>query len=282
VSFRGQSGPEADLVEFLVPGDTGNHHLNNQADQGSGPPEWNDMTRAWLQKYARKWHRFLAPFIGIQFFLWTLGGIYFSWFDLDDVHGDYERAETVTPDLLGVNEVRPVEEFLEKSGLERVEEVRVDTFDGRPVVRLHESLDRVEMYDAVSGEILSPIGEDAARSIAVEDFLPDAAITSIRLVEERGGEYKNAVPAYRVDFNNWKKTHVYVSANTGLVTARRNSIWRGFDFLWMLHILDFNERDNINNWLLRIASVLGMVTVLSGYALWIFTTPLLRRRRTRF
>ena len=29
--------------------------------------------------------------IGIQFLLWTVGGLYFSWSDMDGIHGDYQR-----------------------------------------------------------------------------------------------------------------------------------------------------------------------------------------------
>ena len=37
----------------------------------------------------RKTHRFLGVFIGIQFLFWTISGLYFSWTDIDDVHGDH-------------------------------------------------------------------------------------------------------------------------------------------------------------------------------------------------
>ncbi|MEE8111506.1 MAG: PepSY domain-containing protein [Acidobacteriota bacterium] len=237
------------------------------------------MNRQRLQKFSRKVHRAFAPLIGIQLFLWTLGGLYFSWVHLDNVHGDYERAETVVADLLGATGMVSVESLLERSTLGRVEDVRVGTMMDRTVIRLYRDMDRVETYDAFSGELLSPISEAEAREIADDDFTPEAEIVAVQLVEEKGGEYKNAVPAYRVDFGNWKSTHVYVHANTGLVTSRRNSIWRGFDFLWMLHIVDFQNRENFNNWLLRILSVFGMATVLSGYLLWILTTPLFRRGR---
>jgi putative intracellular protease/amidase len=60
-----------------------------------------------------------------------------------------------------------------------------------------------------------------------------------------------------------------------MVHSIRTNQWRIFDFLWMLHILDFESRDNINNWLLRLFSVLGLVTLLSGY--WLFFVS--RRRR---
>ena len=41
--------------------------------------------------YIRKTHRFLGVFLGIQFLLWTLGGLYFSWTNIDAIHGDFER-----------------------------------------------------------------------------------------------------------------------------------------------------------------------------------------------
>ncbi len=237
------------------------------------------MSRAYLQKFSRKWHRALAPLIGVQLLLWTMGGIYFSWFDLDNVHGDYERREQVVDDLRDLAAVVPIESLLAKSGLNRVEDVRLGSFLGRAVVRLYESNDQVEMFDAQTGEKISPITEAQARQVAEADFAPEAEILAVRMVGEKRGEYKNAVPAYQVRFDNWKRTNIYVHANTGLVMARRNSIWRGFDFMWMLHILDFNERENFNNWLLRILSVLGLVTIVSGYVLWVVTTPLFRRKR---
>ena len=237
------------------------------------------MNRQKAQKISRKWHRALAPLIGIQLFFWTLGGIYFSWFNLDDVHGDYERVETVEPDLSGARGLLPIDSILGRSDLARIEAIRIGVFMDRIVFRLYEDVDRAEMYDARTGEKLSPINEARARAIAEADFTPEADITGVELIEEKGGEYKHPVPAWRVGFDNWKRTHVYVHANTGLVTARRNSVWRGFDFLWMLHILDFKERDNFNNWLLRIISLMGMATVVSGYALWILTTPWLRGRK---
>ncbi len=236
------------------------------------------MNRQSVQKLFRKWHRILAPLIGVQLLLWTLGGIYFSWFDLDNVHGDYERAGQAVSDLREVTEVVPIEPLLERSELARIEDVRLGTFLGRTVVRLYQDRDRVEMYDAASGEKLSPIGETEARTIAAADFAPPGEIVAVQLVEEKHGEYKNAVPAWQVRFDNWKSTHIYVHANTGLVTARRNAIWRGFDFLWMLHILDFQERENFNNWLLRSLSVLSLITIVTGYVLWLVTTPLLRRK----
>lgn len=36
----------------------------------------------------RKVHRYLGLAIGLQFIMWTVSGLYFSWTDLDEIHGD--------------------------------------------------------------------------------------------------------------------------------------------------------------------------------------------------
>ena len=43
------------------------------------------------QYYLRRLHRYMGVTIGIQFLLWTIGGLYFSWSDMDEIHGDYQR-----------------------------------------------------------------------------------------------------------------------------------------------------------------------------------------------
>ena len=39
----------------------------------------------------RKTHRYLGLILGIQFLFWTVGGIYFSWSNMDEIHGDLNR-----------------------------------------------------------------------------------------------------------------------------------------------------------------------------------------------
>ncbi|MCZ6828522.1 MAG: hypothetical protein O7F73_02845 [Gammaproteobacteria bacterium] len=49
--------------------------------------------------------------------------------------------------------------------------------------------------------------------------------------------------------------------------------------MWMLHILDFEDRDNFNTLLLQIAARLGIITIISGLVLWLMTTSLFRSRQ---
>lgn len=50
------------------------------------------VKRKTILKY-RKIHRYLGILIGIQFIMWTLSGLYFSWTNLDEIHGDHFKKE---------------------------------------------------------------------------------------------------------------------------------------------------------------------------------------------
>ncbi|HAT65657.1 MAG TPA: hypothetical protein DCS66_13850, partial [Flavobacteriaceae bacterium] len=52
---------------------------------------------------------------------------------------------------------------------------------------------------------------------------------------------------------------------------------RWFDFLWMTHTMDYEGRDNFNTTVLRAFSLLGLITVLSGFLLWYTSSPTIRK-----
>ena len=51
------------------------------------------MNATWNYRI-RKTHRFMGVILGVQFLFWTLGGLYFSWSNMDDVHGDPMKKPT--------------------------------------------------------------------------------------------------------------------------------------------------------------------------------------------
>ena len=65
----------------------------------------NRNTAIWI----RKAHRYLGIFLGLQFLMWTLSGMYFSWTDLDEIHGDHFKREEIRQtgftDLLGTDQL---------------------------------------------------------------------------------------------------------------------------------------------------------------------------------
>lgn len=250
------------------------------------------MSQAARQKFIRRWHRRLGPIIGIQLLAWSLGGLYFSWVHITLVRGETDIDAAEPPDLKFENYLAPLPPLIRNSELAGVEHIELGKLLNLPVYRLTQDDHHAETYNAITGERISPIARETAVAVAEADFAPQVPVKGATLLENQGGEYRGPVPVWKVEFSNWKATAIYVSAETGKVTARRSSIWRAYDILWMFHIMDYGARENFNNWILRSMSILGVTTIVSGYYLWYLTTPLLgptrraqsrspRRRRTR-
>ncbi len=87
------------------------------------------------------------------------------------------------------------------------------------------------------------------------------------------------MPVWRVDFSTPESLRLYVDPWTAEIVARRTARWRLFDFLWMLHIMDFSERDDFNTPLLQVAAALGLIVALSGVIFWAITARLPGRKR---
>ena len=107
--------------------------------------------------------------------------------------------------------------------------------------------------------------------MATEQFVGQPRVTKVDYLSATNGhhEYRESpLPAYAIRFDHPSKTTVYVATEMGAVTKFRNEKWRIFDFLWMLHTMDYQSRDNIGNVLLRVFSILGLCTIASGFFLF--------------
>jgi hypothetical protein len=107
----------------------------------------------------------------------------------------------------------------------------------------------------------------------------------VLLVTQASPEYRGALPAWRVDFEGENAVSLYVATDTGAVTARRSMLWRTYDFLWSLHIMDFRNHEDFNTPLLIVATALALVMILTGIILFPsrlgYNAWLRRRRRDR-
>lgn len=235
--------------------------------------------------YIRKTHRYLGVILGVQFLMWTVSGLYFSWTDLDEIHGDFQRKHP--PHLAGnFNLVSPAVVF-EKSGdhVDSIHSIQLLSILGKPFYKLQffsgKTFKKV-LADATTGEPRPALSREESIRIASESFVGDPKVKSVAYITAttRHHEYRaKPLPAWAVSFDHPSGTTVYVSAEEGKVESFRNSKWRVFDFLWMGHTMDYRSRDDFNNWLLRIFSAFGLVTILSGFVLFFISSSRLRKRK---
>ena len=226
------------------------------------------------QRWVRKTHRFLGLFMGLQFLMWTVSGLYFSWSDIDQIHGDDFKkspAEHVAFDL-------PVLDAA-KLGMP-VHALSLRTIDGEPYYWINDSI----LVEAYTGQITPGINKDQAVAVAQAHLKPLGKIDSVYQIEAVGPhhEVRGAdFPVYAIAFQHPDHPVAYVSQKDGRFLSIRHQNWRWFDFLWMTHTMDYEGRDDFNTTLLRAFSFLGLITVLSGFALWAVTTTVFKRKNAQ-
>lgn len=219
----------------------------------------------------RKTHRYLGIFLGIQFLMWTISGLYFSWTDIDEIHGDHFRRqskeESSFNDLLGFNSLEMQQP---------ISSIQLRDIAGNPYYWINGE----KLYNARTGKAKEAITEKEALDIATANMLPELKVANITKIVEVGkhSEYRGRpLPAYAISYDNAENVIAYVSIKDGAFQTLRHRNWRWFDFLWMTHTMDYQGRDDFNTLVLRAFSLLGLITVLSGFLLWFVSSPSIRK-----
>lgn len=205
-------------------------------------------------------HRWLGLLLAAQVMLWMASGVIMSWFPIEQVRGETAAAIEAPPALSAARYFPPDGVI---AGFPGATDVRLKIWLGRPVYVVSGASGRA-LVDAASGEILSPLGEDLARQAAEADYRGQGTLERLVLTNNPSAEYRGPAPVWRADFSDADETRLYVSPQTGEVLARRNRVWRLYDFFWMLHIMDYEAREDFNNPLIRAFSATGFLFALTG------------------
>ena len=227
--------------------------------------------------FFRKAHRWLGLIVSIQLLMWTASGLFFSIPDITDVRGEQYLSQThsININQLAREKIVPISAIIDtaKINLEANETVLLKHRAGRLIYQVEKNAPEKKLiFDALTGQPMTYITPTEALSIVVDrtELSPTEAV----LINEpkTGSEFRGRdLPLYKVTVTKPKKGIVYVDPVTGEIAAIRMKLWRAWDFLWSLHIMDYQERDDFSQWLLRLFSALGVLTVLSGIILWFYS-----------
>jgi uncharacterized iron-regulated membrane protein len=221
-----------------------------------------------LSFWVRRTHKWIGLVIGVQALLWMISGLYMVVVPLEVIHGDH----------LAHVSTEPLQPFAKRIGQAEVAQrypgitsLRVKKLLDREVYEIRQGKDAA-LLDAATGEKISPLDRDTIKALADEAYAGEGSIRGIEWVTKAPQEVgKRPVPLWAVHYEEQGDTTLYFSPNTGDLVARRHNLWRWFDFLWMFHIMDYETRDDVNNLLLRIASVTGLAFALSGILLLLYS-----------
>ncbi|MEO1169460.1 MAG: PepSY domain-containing protein [Pseudomonadota bacterium] len=219
-----------------------------------------------MAKWASWIHKWLALLMAIQILFWFVSGLFFAIAPIETVRSEH-RITNQEVEPLVIDEMSAQFAALNLPEGYQPLTLEVRRLLDRPVVVLTSVDDARSLYDLGDGQRLSPITSELAQTIAESHLTGNDEAIGLTFVEEESTEYRGALPAWRVEFEQANRA-VYVAADTGQVTARRSTLWRTFDFLWSLHIMDFKNHENFNTPLLIGATFLGLVIILTGFVMF--------------
>lgn len=218
-------------------------------------------------RVAGKIHKWLALLMAIQILFWFVSGLFFAAFPIERVRSEH-LMEKAAPVSISMGDASAGLQRLAQTGARAGEKIELRAMMGRPVALVTGGTPRPRLYDLATGQQLSPIPAPLAVAIAERDHIGATRASSVSMVTEETPEYRGALPAWRVEFEGENAVSLFVASDTGAVSARRSGLWRTYDFLWSLHIMDFKNHENFNTWLLIIATALGLIVVLSGFVMF--------------
>lgn len=201
--------------------------------------------------------------------LWTLSGLVMVVRPIEAVRGNALLAPAVPLAPLGAMVVPALPTGA--SGLSL--EMRADGL--RWVIAVDDGPSR--LADPASGGLLPKLGPaGAAREVAARYRGTAKIVATDRIARDAPPlELRRSVDAWRVRMSDG--AHFYVDAGSGEIIARRTRWWRIYDFMWGIHIMDLQTREDSHNPWVIVLGALALVTSLLALVM----LPLASRRRRR-
>lgn len=223
-----------------------------------------------MARYAR-WHIWLGWLIAIPLVLWTASGVLMVAKPIEEVRGNHLRkevAETALPRDTNIAVSLPAE------STEPVRSVTTLVERGETVTRITYIDGTSERFRA-NGAKMAPLSEIEARMIVEEGIVGgDEVVGTARYAaEDVPFDFRRPIPVWQVALADG--THVYVGTETGAIEAVRTEWWRTFDFMWGLHIMDLETREDTSHPILIVFALLSVLGALLGCVL------MFRRRKAK-
>ena len=216
-----------------------------------------------MTRLSAKIHKWLALLLVVPFLFWFVSGLFFALAPIERVRSEHVIAKPVPTPIAMETAVSGLARVA-ASGVASGEKIEIRTMIGRPVALVSPTRGRPLLYDLATGRQLSPIPAWLATAIAEQDHKGARRAIGVVRVTRNSTEYRGPTPAWRVQFEDGANRAIYVAADTGAVTARRSTLWRVFDFLWSLHILDFENHTDFNSPLLAGTAAAAMGIIITG------------------
>jgi hypothetical protein len=225
-----------------------------------------DMISSRLAFHVARLHRWLGLFVGLQVLVWTATGLFFAAIPIERVRGEHlwtpPAQAKVDLSRVGIG----MDEALAAVAEDQPTRVNLRMLGSRPVYEIVGDIG-VFVVSAADGEILSPLSEELAREAALAAWKGPGALNDISLLQSAPMESGHEGPVWAARFDGPGHPVLYVQPTNGAVGPIRTDLWRTYDLLWSLHIMDYQTRENFNHPLIIAAAILALSLTLFGIIL---------------
>lgn len=217
-----------------------------------------------------KLHIWLGWVIAVPLLFWTVSGLVMVARPIEEVRGTHLVKNPDPRPLPPGNLARMLIE-----GDERPVELRTRMQGNSAVTSAIYADGKVERYFARSGAPVPEIDQAAARTIAAMEVNGGDKVATLTHfdADHPPFDFRRKVPVWQVELENG--TRVYIGSDSGAIEAIRTPYWRLFDFVWGLHIMDLESREDTSHPVLIAFTALAVLMVTLGSIL------MFRRRKAR-
>ena len=248
----------------------------------------NDGT---VKLFFRKLHRWLGLLMAVQIIAWMASGLYFSIFPIQEIRGEHLTQPVQTParEQLGraISPAAVVQAVDAQLGPDwTLHTVSLVSIEGKSFWRVEGKAGKEPFRRLVAADgagVVPQLDAGQAARKAEAWLRKPAPIAAVEWLEPRSAGYEfrgRDSAAWKVSFSGPESLNLYLDPWTGEILARRTDRWRIFDFFWMLHIMDYGEREDFNHPLLTAFSLLAVLSAATGLVLFAWRWVPRRRRGT--
>lgn len=223
-----------------------------------------------MLKFA-KWHIWLGWLVGFPVLMWTVTGLVMVAKPIEEVRGNHLRKE-IAPAALPAD--TRIEIALPSDSTRPVRSVTTQVERGETITRIA-YMDGTSDRFTAEGRKMSPLSDVEARLLVAEAIEGGDRVEGTTRFEADNVpfDFRRPMPVWQVRLADG--TNVYVGTETGAIEAVRTRWWRTFDFMWGLHIMDLQTREDTHHPILIIFAILSVIGAFLGCAL------MFRRRKAR-
>lgn len=213
-----------------------------------------------MRKFLARVHIWLGWIIGVPLLFWTASGLFMAAQPIETVRGEHLKR-AAPPLVLTTPVVAPV------IGPRPVKSMALEARPDGPKWVITYADGGGRLADPATGALLPRIDAMSAAGLAREAYAGTAALTGITqsTAAKPPLDLRRNRPSWQATFGDG--THVYIDAETGAVLATRTKFWRAYDFMWGLHIMDLQTREETSHVVLIAFAALAGIGVIIGLIL---------------